>query len=98
MKTGGGNPKAISRQQALKDMRWINSLCRIEEPIGCHTTRKTFGYQHYQMDHDVAILQKWFYHSSPETTLIYIGIAEDNFRKMTDRTPFSSGAELDDLL
>lgn len=96
--TGGGNPKPISRQQALKDMRWINKLCQIDEPIGCHTTRKTFGYHYYQKHHDVANLQKWFYHSSPETTLIYIGIAEDNFRRMTDSSPFSSGPELDDLL
>lgn len=96
--TPAGNQKPISRQQALTDMRWINELCGIEEPIGCHTTRKTFGYHHYQRNHDVAILQKWFYHSSPETTLIYIGIAEDNFRRMTDDTPFSSGSDLDDLL
>lgn len=97
-KTKGGNVKAISRQQALKDMKWAGRLCGLKDPIGCHTMRKTFGYQHYQRDHDVAALQKWFYHSTPETTLIYIGIAEDNLRKMTDNSPFSSGADLDDIL
>lgn len=97
-KTKGGNVKAISRQQALKDMKWAGQLCGLKDPIGCHTMRKTFGYQHYQRDHDVAALQKWFYHSTPETTLIYIGIAEDNLRKMTDNSPFSSGADLDDIL
>lgn len=89
-KTRGGNQKPISRMTAYRDMKWIQRVCRIDEPIGCHTTRKTFGYQHYQESHDVATLQTWFYHSSPETTLIYIGIAEDNLRKMTDRSPFSN--------
>ena len=97
-KTPGGNQRPISRMTAYRYLHAIGAMCGIDEPIGCHTMRKTFGYHHYQRDHDVAILQKWFYHSSPETTLIYIGVAEDNFRKMTDRTPFSSGEELDDIL
>ena len=96
--TPGGNRRPISRMTAYRYLHAIGPMCGLDEPVGCHTMRKTFGYHHYQSDHDVAVLQKWFYHSSPETTLIYIGVAEDNFRRMTDRTPFSSGDELDDLL
>lgn len=97
-KTPGGNTVPISRQMAYLDMQEIGRLCGIQEPIGCHTMRKTFGYHHYKKEHDVAFLQTWFYHSSPETTLIYIGIAEDEMRARTDHSPFSSGPELDDLL
>lgn len=89
-KTAGGNPKHISRQQARDDMQRIAKLCGLTEAIGCHTMRKTFGYHYYQRNHDVAILQSWFYHETPATTLVYIGVSEDNFRKMTDRTPFDN--------
>ena len=97
-KTPGGNQRPISRMTAYRCLRDIGKLCRLDEPVGCHTTRKTFGYHYYQKDRDVAWLQKWFYHSSPEITLIYIGIAEDEFRRKTDRTPFSSGEDLDRIL
>lgn len=45
--------------------------------IGCHSMRKTFGYHHYKKFQDVAILQKIFNHSSPEVTLRYIGVEQD---------------------
>ena len=43
--------------------------------------RKTFGYHHYQQNHDVALLQKIFNHSSPAITLRYIGIAQEEINK-----------------
>lgn len=49
----------------------------IEARIGTHTMRKTFGYHHYQKFKDLAILQKIFNHSSPQVTLRYIGIEQD---------------------
>lgn len=49
----------------------------LEERIGTHTLRKTFGYHHYKKFKDVAILQKIFNHSSPQITLRYIGIEQD---------------------
>lgn len=45
--------------------------------IGTHTMRKTFGYHHYKLNKDVAILQKLFNHSSPSITKRYIGIEQD---------------------
>ena len=39
--------------------------------------RKTFGYHHYKQFKDVVILQKIFNHSSPQITLRYIGIEQD---------------------
>lgn len=60
--------------------RVINKACKhigIEGLVGTHTLRKTFGYHHYQKFKDVVILQKIFNHSTPEVTLRYIGIEQD---------------------
>lgn len=89
-RTPGGNPKHITRQTALNDIKEIGQLCKVKMPMGCHTMRKTFGYHYYKKHKDVAKLQKWFDHSDPSVTLIYIGIAEDELREMTDDNPFDN--------
>ncbi len=58
----------------------IKNACekaKLQERIGTHSMRKTFGYHHYQQFKDVVILQKIFNHSSPAITLRYIGIEQD---------------------
>ena len=58
----------------------IKKSCKeagIQEIVGTHTMRKTFGYHHYKKYKDVAMLQKIFNHSSPQITLRYIGIEQD---------------------
>ncbi len=58
----------------------IKNACeqaKLEEKIGTHSMRKSFGYHHYQQFKDVVILQKIFNHSSPQITLRYIGIEQD---------------------
>ena len=58
----------------------IKNACKkagLEERVGTHTMRKTFGYHHYKQNKDVAILQKIFNHSSPQITMRYIGIDQD---------------------
>ena len=49
----------------------------LNEKIGTHSMRKTFGYHHYQQFKDVVLLQKIFNHSSPQITLRYIGIEQE---------------------
>ena len=49
----------------------------LQDKIGTHTLRKTFGYHHYKKFKDIAILQKIFNHSNPTITLRYIGIEQD---------------------
>ena len=59
--------------------RIINAACEtagVEEHVGTHTLRKTFGYHHYQQFKDVAMLQKIFNHFSQDVTLRYIGIEQ----------------------
>ena len=58
----------------------IRNACEkagLEEKIGTHSMRNSFGYHHYQQFKDVVILQKIFNHSSPQITLRYIGIEQD---------------------
>lgn len=86
----GGNPRHITRQTAYEDIQRIQQITRCPVHLGCHSLRKTFGYHYYRKGKDIAVLQKWFYHSSPATTMIYIGITQDDFRKMTDASPFGS--------
>lgn len=49
--------------------------------IGTHTLRKTFGYHFYKATKNVALLQEIFSHSSPQITLRYIGINQDEMDK-----------------
>lgn len=70
----GGEP--LTRIQAYRILNDAAAKCGLDE-IGTHTMRKTFGYHHYQRNHDVAILQQLFNHSAPSITLRYIGIAQD---------------------
>ena len=62
----------------------IRNACEqagIEIKAGTHTMRKTFGYHHYKKFRDVAMLQKIFNHSTPQITLRYIGIEQDQIDK-----------------
>lgn len=60
--------------------RFLNKACNmagLTVNIGTHTMRKTFGYHNYKQFNNIALLQKILNHSSPATTLRYIGIDQD---------------------
>lgn len=67
----------LSRVQAYRIINNAAKNVGIQDKIGTHTLRKTFGYHHYQMHKDVALLQTIFNHSAPSVTLKYIGLNED---------------------
>lgn len=75
-KSRKGDNKTITTVQAYRIISKAAKRIGLEE-IGTHTMRKTFGYWHYQLYKDVAILQEIFNHSSPSVTLRYIGINQD---------------------
>ncbi|MGL6105711.1 site-specific integrase [Romboutsia sp.] len=75
-KSKKGNNVAITRIQAYRILNSAANELGIDE-IGTHTMRKTFGYWHYKIYKDIAILQNIFNHSSPSITLKYIGITDD---------------------
>ena len=72
------NKGFLLRQQAYKIINNVAKEVGIKEKIGTHTLRKTFGYHAYNKGYDIAIIQKLFNHSSPNVTLRYIGITQDN--------------------
>ena len=69
-----------NRMERTYAYRVVNRACKkigMQEKIGTHTMRKTFGYHHYHKFRDVALLQKIFNHYSPSVTLRYIGIDQE---------------------
>ncbi|WNF35690.1 site-specific integrase [Bacillaceae bacterium IKA-2] len=71
----GDNP--ITTTQAYRQLNKAGEMADIEDGIGTHTMRKTFGYWFYKQNKDVAKLQKILNHSHPEITLRYIGITDE---------------------
>lgn len=81
-KSKKGDNKAISRIQAYDLINAAARACGIEGNIGTHTLRKTFGYHARIAGVDISILQNIFNHSSPGITKRYIGITQDEKRKV----------------
>ncbi|MYL44404.1 tyrosine-type recombinase/integrase [Virgibacillus halodenitrificans] len=73
--------KPISTTQAYRALNKAGNMVDIEEGIGTHTMRKTFGYWYYKQTKDVARLQRILNHSHPEVTLTYIGITEEEIEE-----------------
>ncbi|SMO92909.1 site-specific integrase [Melghirimyces algeriensis] len=71
----GGN--SITRFTAFRALQSAAEKVGIDDAIGCHSLRKTFGYHAYKAGTDLALLQKIFNHSSQGHTLRYIGIQQD---------------------
>jgi integrase len=69
----------ISEIQAYRQLVKAGNMLDRDD-IGTHTMRKTFGYHHYKINKDVAILQEIFSHSAPSITLKYIGITQDEIK------------------
>jgi integrase len=59
-------------------MNRIAKQAGIEDRIGCHTLRKTFGYWYYKMTGDVVSLQRILCHTFQRETLVYIGVIQEN--------------------
>lgn len=79
-KSREGVNKPITRSMAYKILRESASKFGLDD-IGTHTLRKTFGYHFYKKYKNVAMLQQIFNHRDQETTLIYIGISQDEMDK-----------------
>jgi integrase len=69
--------KPITRIQAYRQLNKAAEMCDIDEGIGTHSMRKTFGYWYYKRSKDIATLQRILNHSHPEITLRYIGITDE---------------------
>jgi integrase len=74
----------ITSTQAYRQLNKAAEMCDIEEGIGTHSMRKTFGYWFYKQTKDVAKLQHILNHSTPAITLRYIGITNEEVEKELD--------------
>ncbi|OCZ50850.1 site-specific integrase [Dehalobacter sp. TeCB1] len=70
--------KPISRVQAYRILNSAARLIGIQDHIGTHSLRKTFGYHAFKRGYPIALLMELFNHSSEKMTLKYIGITQDD--------------------
>ena len=72
----------ITRQQAYRIINEAAKQAGINDSIGTHTLRKTFGYHAYRKGIAISLIQKRLQHSTPAETRQYIGVA--NQTRSTD--------------
>lgn len=92
--SGRSTNKEVDRSQVY---RFIVQACQelgIQDNVGTHTMRKTFGYHAYKQFNDVMVLQYIFNHSGPDVTKRYIGITQDEM----DEIYLKLDLENDDLM
>ncbi len=65
---------SFQRGQAWAILHRSAQLAGTTDPIGTHTLRKTFGYWAFPSGVNLSVIQDLLNHSSPGTTLAYIGI------------------------
>lgn len=75
----GGAIQVGTFRKVLKESA---AACGLKQNIGTHTCRKTWGWHQYKYNSekanlDITMLQRAFGHSSPEVTLRYLGITDE---------------------
>jgi len=76
-KSDKGSPRPLSRVGAWMLLNRYAHMVGLNDGIGTHTLRKTFGYHLYKRGVSLEYIQKMLNHSSPAVTLRYIGITQD---------------------
>lgn len=69
---------ALSRYQAYRIIKEAANSSGLEEHIGCHSLRKTFGYHAWKQGTPPAMLMNLYNHSSYQVTQRYLGIEQDD--------------------
>jgi integrase len=81
-KSKKGENSPISRVQAYDTLNYAAKTLGIQDNIGTHTMRKTFGYHARLKGVPIEILQRIFNHSAPGITMRYIGITQDELENV----------------
>lgn len=71
-----GVNKPLTRIMGYTIMQQLKEGCKIRYNIGTHSLRKTYGYWFYKQIGDIVALQAILNHSTPNQTLIYIGMQQ----------------------
>ena len=81
---GGNTNQPLSRKSVDRILKKIMSDLNVDVRAGTHLMRKTFGYnwmvQHNNDPDALKKLQKIFNHSSPNVTMRYIGITDEDIK------------------
>ncbi len=83
-KSQKGSNKPISRVHAWEILNEAAKKVGIRNNIGTHTLRKSFGYFMFQHTGDIAFVQKFLGHTTPDITLRYIGIEQEDLDEAID--------------
>lgn len=67
----------LSRYQAYRIVKEAAHHAGLNEHIGCHSLRKTFGYHAWKQGTQPAMLMNLYNHSSYQVTKRYLGIEQD---------------------
>lgn len=67
----------IDRSQVYRVLNEAAKALELTINIGCHSTRKSFGYAHYKQYNNIGLLQTILNHSSPAITLRYIDVTQE---------------------
>jgi len=81
-KTDDGTLQPITRIAAWQMLNRYANMVGLNDGIGTHTLRKTFGYHLYKKGVALEYIQKMLNHSSPAITLRYIGITQEQLNNI----------------
>ena len=83
-KSREGNNKPITRQQALNILKNAAEAVGVEENVGTHTLRKTWGYHAWKTGFNPALIMETLNHSNLNVTKRYLGIRQDEINDLYD--------------
>jgi len=81
-KSREGENKPISRQQALNILKDAAEAVGVEENVGTHTLRKTWGYHAWKNGFNPALIMETLNHSNLSITKRYLGIRQDEINNL----------------
>lgn len=83
--TSRNGERRLSRTQVFRILQQAARDCDFDYKVATHTLRKTFGYALHEDGVDITLIQKAFNHTSPEITLAYIGITQNDMDRALRR-------------
>lgn len=80
--------EGISRERAYGIICEVAKRAGYTGVVGCHTMRKTYGYQFYKFNGGkLSVLMKRFGHSAESITAHYIGLDQETIDKASEKVP-----------
>lgn len=77
-----GAQKPLSRQQALNILKDAAKAVGIQDNVGTHSLRKTWGYHAWKKGFSPAIIMETLNHSNLTVTKRYLGIRQDDINDL----------------